>query len=180
MMRKFTSTILILLHLILIIPIDEVLAAEYRLKATSFSSGKKAKLGNYKLKQVAIGEPFGGTVSNGTYKVKLGYIPAIASGAPQLIANIPDGFLPGEVDLDDYFVDSDGGILTYSVSGNTYIGVSIDPVTHVVTWSVSGFVGSEEIFFTAKNSSGIEAKSNGAILTAIAAPGINNSPAIRL
>ena len=167
MMLKTISTILILLHLILIIPLDEVLAAEYRLKATSFSSGEKAENANYKLKQAAIGEPFGGKVANSNYKAQFGYIPSTATVYPRLTANIPDGFVSGSADLDDYFEDPSGRELTYSVIGNTNIDVTIDLVTHIVTWSHSAsYVGSEEIFFIAKNIENAEANSNGVILTA--------------
>jgi len=160
-------------------PMSEVFAAEYRLKASSTCPGKAISNTGFKLKQVAIGEPFGGEASNSNHSVKLGYIPSSASSRPRLTDNIPDGFVSGSIDLDDYFEDLEGGELVYSVTGNSSINVSIDPVTHTVTWShASGFIGSEEIFFTAENSSHLQVRSNGIILATRAAPGTNNAPTL--
>jgi len=176
-MRKLISITLILLHLILITPVEEVFAAEYRLKASSFSPGKKTESANYKLKQSAVGEPFGGKSSNNNYTVDIGYIPSSALNYPRLNSNIPDGFASGSLDLDDYFEDLNGGILTYSVTGNTSINVTIDPTTHIITWSpMDGFTGSEEIIFIAETIESAQTSSNSVILTVKAAGEVNNPP----
>ena len=176
MTKKLLHITLILFHLAVVMPLSEVFASEYRLKATSFSSGEKTENSSYKLKQAAIGEPFGGKVANSNYKAQFGYVPATATDYPRLIANIPDGFISGSVDLDDYFEDLSGIELTYSVIGNTNINITIDSVTHIVTWSHSdSYLGSEEMFFIAKNTENAETRSNGVILTA-KAPSGNNAP----
>jgi len=56
------------------------------------------------------------------------------------------------VDLDDYFADMDSPSLTYSVSGNDHIGVSIDKTSHVVTYQAPDlWTGKEKLTFTASD-----------------------------
>jgi hypothetical protein len=56
------------------------------------------------------------------------------------------------VDLDDCFADVDSPSLTFSASGNTHIGVSINPTSHVVTYNAPDlWTGKETITFTASD-----------------------------
>ena len=176
-MHKISSVILIILHITLVLPIDEVFAAEYRLKAFTITSGKKIETAQYKLKQAAIGEPFGGRASNSSYKVSFGYIPSTALNYPRLKSNIPDGFT--SIDLYDYFEDPCERELTFYVIENNHINVTING--SLVTWSPhpSDFVGSEEVFFVAENIENAKTKSNSVILTAKDPSGGNNAPKLR-
>lgn len=54
--------------------------------------------------------------------------------------------------LDQYFSDPDNDLLTYSTSGNLNIQVSIDPVTHLASFSQpNNWFGIERIMFTASD-----------------------------
>ena len=56
------------------------------------------------------------------------------------------------IDLDDYVTDPDhtAGDLTWEYSGNTNVGVAIDPATHVASFTApTNWNGSENITFTA-------------------------------
>ena len=91
---------------------------------------------------------------------------------PVLIKPIPDQtwFInETKVDafnLDDYFHDPDGDSLNYTVRGNTAINVTIDPVSHNVSFSQPyGWTGSEEVIFTADDGNRGITDSNAVSLT---------------
>jgi len=77
------------------------------------------------------------------------------------------------IDLDDYFNDDDADdTITYNVSGNSNIDISIGSTTHQVTLTpASGWYGSETIFFT-MNDSYNTTRSNDITLTFVEYEGI--------
>ena len=77
------------------------------------------------------------------------------------------------VDLDDYFYEDDADdTITYDVSGNLYIDISIGTTTHqVMLTPVSDWYGSETIFFT-MNDSYNTTRSNDITLTFVEYEGI--------
>ncbi|MDP2907920.1 MAG: Ig-like domain-containing protein [Nanoarchaeota archaeon] len=85
-------------------------------------------------------------------------------------------------DLDNYITDVDNADLTWAVTGNTQLIITIDTATHVVTiFYPTGFVGSETVTFTATDSEGLTV-SDSAVLTITqcassnTAPELNNLP----
>ncbi len=78
-MKKIINIILIALHLTMVMPVDEVLAAEYRLKASAILSGRKVEIQGYKLIQAAVGEPAAGKVSNDGHIASIGYVRSTAA-----------------------------------------------------------------------------------------------------
>ncbi len=73
---------------------------------------------------------------------------------------IASGTSISTLDLDEHVGVSSipDSMLTWSASGNKSIGVNIDPVTHVVTFTApAGFRGFEDIVFTVSNGKGITA-----------------------
>lgn len=81
------------------------------------------------------------------------------------IANVSfaNSTTPSPFDLDDYFTDSDGDALTYSVAGNSDISVTF--ADGVVTFSAdSDFTGNETLTFTASDGS-LTANSNEVLVT---------------
>ena len=77
------------------------------------------------------------------------------------------------IDLDNYFDDDDADdTITYDVSGNTYIDISIGNTSHQVTFTpASDWYGSETVFFT-MNDSYNTTRSNDIILTFVEYEGI--------
>jgi len=90
----------------------------------------------------------------------------IINRAPVLISIIPnatwneDTILTG-LDLDDYFTDPDGETLTYTSTKVPNINVSIDNVTHVVTYTPkANFNGNATVIFYAYDPHDARAESN--------------------
>ena len=90
----------------------------------------------------------------------------ITNRLPVLISLMPnetwneDSILTGR-DLDDYFMDPDGEELTYTYSGITNIDVSIDNITHIITYTPNAnFYGNRTIRFYAHDSHNGNAESN--------------------
>lgn len=94
--------------------------------------------------------------------------------APVFSGSLPNiGFVAGTTtatifDLDNYFSD-DLDELTYLVSGNNQIDVTIESGAVVLSAPID-FVGSEELLFTAVDSEGLTAASNSIIVTVSESP----------
>ena len=110
-----------------------------------------------------------GFLLNGSYS--LGTISktdnfTITNRAPVLISIMPnetwneDTILTGR-DLDDYFMDPDGEILIYTSTKVPNIDVTINPVTHIITYTPqANFYGNRTVKFYAHDPSGAMAESN--------------------
>ncbi|HLC56445.1 MAG TPA: putative S-layer protein [Candidatus Nanoarchaeia archaeon] len=78
--------------------------------------------------------------------------------APKLLTNIPDVSWPQDtsltnsIDLNTYFIDVDSSLITYTVSGNNRITVTISPEGKVSFSPIGHFNGQETITFTASDS----------------------------
>ncbi|MBW6451751.1 MAG: fibronectin type III domain-containing protein [DPANN group archaeon] len=76
----------------------------------------------------------------------------VATGVlPNLI--IGESLSDSSIDLDNYFTDVDGDVLSYSSTTPSHATVYIDPFTNVVTFTaLSGWIGDENITFIANDS----------------------------
>jgi len=84
----------------------------------------------------------------------------VISGAGVADASIDSCHVFATFDLDDIVSDVDNldSEITWTVTGNTQLTVTIDPATHVVTITYpSAFTGSETLTFTATDSQGLTA-----------------------
>jgi len=107
----------------------------------------------------------------------------ITNRAPVLISIMPnetwneDTILTGR-DLDDYFIEPDGETLTYTSTGVPNIDVSIDNITHVVTYTPqANFYGNRTIKFYAYDPHNARAESNIVYLFVIDVPEAVSMPA---
>lgn len=159
-------------------------SANFRQVSYLLSIGScNAASANFNIPLAAAGEPFGGVSESYSDKFSTGHLYTILNNPPVLKQAIP--FLKFPVnstkadafDLDDYFTDPDGESLVFSVKGQSNIDVSIDPVTHLVSFSqLSGFVGTENITITAADAEGNRVDSNAFVLYVYNTGGINNAP----
>ncbi|MCK5481545.1 MAG: tandem-95 repeat protein, partial [Gammaproteobacteria bacterium] len=86
----------------------------------------------------------------------------ITNTAP-IVSGLPDKTLvqdssDSSIDLDNYVTDSTDAdsTLTWTYTGNSNIGVSIDPTTHILTLTApQSWTGSEDITFTATDPKGL-------------------------
>ncbi|MBA3064448.1 hypothetical protein FP803_03340, partial [Candidatus Woesearchaeota archaeon] len=106
----------------------------------------------------------------------------IINRAPVLISIMPnetwneDTILTGR-DLDDYFMDPDGETLTYTSTKVPNINVSIDNVTHVVTYTPqANFYGNRTVKFYAYDPHDSRAESNIVYLFVIDVPDLIPPP----
>ncbi|MDP2940696.1 MAG: LamG-like jellyroll fold domain-containing protein, partial [Candidatus Omnitrophota bacterium] len=139
-----------------------------------------------KLYQDAIAEPIADKSTSDSYILNSGFIPALQTNPPVLTQEIPayqtwvindskNNFL----DLDDYFSSPEGYPLTYSVTGNSNIKVTIDPSTHMVIISQpAGWFGVEKIYFTATDTDGNTTQTDEITLQVANAGGLPNKPVI--
>ncbi len=91
----------------------------------------------------------------------------VPNSPPRLIKEIPDFSWPENeslidaFNLDDYFEDPEGYPLSYYNSSIDDIYVSIDPITHMVSFfPTPGFVGQKNVTFYASDISGYDGLSN--------------------
>ncbi len=90
--------------------------------------------------------------SSGTYSLTI----TVGVNDPPVVSDIPDVSFPEDgsnssIDLDDYVTDPDNtdAQITWTYDGNTNVNVSIDSITHVVTFTATlNWHGSETITFT--------------------------------
>jgi len=185
---RISSCALIILHLITLGPIKDALAftassATYKLTSGATTEGGRDRAANTtKLWQDAIGEPCSGKSQSASYVLNAGFIPLVLSNPPvqtQIIPNYSwqenlsktDAF-----DLDDYFSSLDANALTYTVSGNHYINITIDANTHKVSFSQPmAWFGVEKIVFTVKDTEGNSLQSNEVTLQV---EGVDNPPVL--
>ncbi|MBU3941524.1 MAG: hypothetical protein KKF74_01280, partial [Nanoarchaeota archaeon] len=106
----------------------------------------------------------------------------IINRAPVLISIMPnetwneDTILTGR-DLDDYFMDPDGETLTFTSTSIPNINVSIDNVTHVVTYTPqANFYGNRTVKFYAYDPHDARAESNVVYLFVIDVPDLIPPP----
>lgn len=145
--KKSLSSILIFIHILTFSPLREVFAfssqsTSYKLSAAAINEGGKDRFANSsKLWQDSIGEPCIGKAQSTSYILNSGFIATIQANPPVLNQNIPYQSWPlntakdNAFDLDDYFSSPEGCPLTFSVIGNSKINVTIDPNTHIVSFS---------------------------------------------
>jgi hypothetical protein len=80
-------------------------------------------------------------------------------------------------DLDNYITDVDNADLTWAVTGNTQLIITIDTATHVVTiFYPTGFVGSETVTFTATDSEGLTVFDSAVFIITQCASSSNTAP----
>jgi len=130
----------------------------------------------------STGETAIGKAESASYKLNAGFLYISQTNAPEQTQTIPNQSWkqneskPSAFDLDDYFTSPDGLPLTYSVTGNNKIAVSIDATTHIVSFSQpQGYFGTETARFTATDSEGNSAQSNAVTLQV---EGGNNPPVL--
>ncbi len=149
-------------------------------------AGSNASSATFDLTLASVGEPVGGFSESYYDKAFLGHIYTVSGNPPVLIQNIPaqswqiNASKDDAFDLDDYFIDPDGDELTFTVSGNTDITVTIDPTTHQVSFSPgAGFTGSEDIIITAIDAEGNRVSSHPITLNVYNTdPAVNNAPVL--
>jgi len=112
------------------------------------------------------------TVTPTLHDVKISYIISDFTGNENTI-------YVNWIDLDDYFYDDDADdTITYDVSGDVYIGVSIGNTSHQVTLTpASGWYGSETVYFTMSDGYNTT-RSNNITLTFVEYEGIDPGPTI--
>ena len=190
MLKKFISAILIILHLATFGPVRQVLAynassVSYKLTSGATNEGGKDRSGaTIKLWQDEIAEPCVGKVSSPSYVLQSGFIPTVSPNPPVLNQDIPyqswplNTSKPNAFDLDDYFISLDGYALTYSYSGNSQIQISIDPLTHTVSFSQGpDWTGAEKVYFSATDPEGNTIQSSQVDLQ-VENPNANDQPVI--
>ena len=191
-MQKLISILLVIAHIALVAPINEVFAMEsanFKVNEAAVSSAGGSNTGTGAIVPYSnLAESAVGNVESANYKAALGYINTIASNPPIFKALIPDANMrimwnkgqvtcPTTIALDTYFSSPDNSTLTYLVEGNSNIAIVINPVSHIATFSQDpSFFGSEAVRFVAIDSNGNKTKSNFVILTVKASAG--NPPAI--
>jgi len=133
-----------------------------RLSSHSFTSGSRKEIPpGLVLTQSSLGSPCQGYNQSTSYKLNAGFISASAPQGPVLLTPIESVTLTESeqysdaFDLDDHFKSHEGQSLSYTVSGNDKIEVSIDPVTHLVSFRPEpGWHGTETAVFTATDTLG--------------------------
>ena len=177
MFKRIISLILVIFHLVVFGPVKDVFAftaqsTNYKLNSGALTQGGRDRAGvSTKLWQDAIGEPCVGGAQSTNYKLTSGFIPTIQSNAPSLTQSIPYQTWPlnsskaNAFNLDAYFSSPAGYSLTYTVSGNSKISVSIDPATHMVSFSQpQDWYGAEKVYFYATDTEGTITQSNKVVL----------------
>ncbi|MCM8781755.1 MAG: LamG domain-containing protein, partial [Candidatus Omnitrophica bacterium] len=130
----------------------------------------------------SIGDSALGRSTSASYKLNAGFLYISQTNPPNIIQTIPNfnwkenESKPNAFDLDDYFTSPDGLTLTYTASGQTNIAVSIDPTTHLVSFSQpQGFFGTETVRFTATDTEYNSTQSNPVSLQV---EGVDNPPVL--
>lgn len=185
---KSCSVIIIFSHLFAFGPIRDAFSynaqsASYKLSSGALTQGGKAITGtSAKMWQATFAEPVSGKSQSQSYILNSGFIPTIASNPPAQTEVIPNfSWQENEsktniIDLDDYFISPDGYALSYSVTGNSNISVTIDSTSNQVTFSqAAGWAGTEKIKFKATDSEGAFAESNEVSLQVV---GVDNPPVL--
>jgi RHS repeat-associated protein len=185
---RLCSGLLIILHLAAFGPIRDAFAdigasASYRLNTAVFAVGATNRLSaSVKICQDAIGQSCAGRSTSQSYILNSGFIPAVVSNPPlqtQVIAN--QSWKSNEsqdnlIDLNDHFSSPDGLAISYTVSGNSVINISIDPVTHAVSFSQDhAWCGTEKAIFSAQDTDGNITQSNEVTLLV---EGVGNPPVL--
>ncbi|MFA5119283.1 MAG: RHS repeat-associated core domain-containing protein [Candidatus Omnitrophota bacterium] len=185
---RLCSGMLIVLHLVAFGPVRDAFAytavsASYRLNTAAFPAGGTSRLSvSAKIRQDAVGQSCAGRAVSQSYILNSGFVPAVVSNPPlqtQVIDN--QGWKSNEskndlFDLDDYFFSPDGLALSYSVSGNSAINISIDPATRAVSFSQDpAWCGVEKAVFCAQDTDGNLTQSNEVTLLV---EGIGNPPVL--
>jgi len=142
------------------------------------ASGNSRASSAYKIKLDAFGQSCISKAQSSSFIFSAGFIPFIQFDAPFLKKNISNQTwcqraAPEKVfDLDDYFQSPLGLAMTYSVSGNKNITISIDPQTNEVSLSQAvAWFGAEVVYFTATDINGETGYSNSITLTVEQTPG---------
>ncbi|MFA6281746.1 MAG: hypothetical protein WCY05_04515, partial [Candidatus Omnitrophota bacterium] len=185
---KICAIFLIFLHLFIFSNVRDAFAfnaqsANYKLVSGTLSQGGKSHASvAAKIWQGGFGEPCIGKAISQNYKLDSGFVATIQPNPPAQIQNISNqSWQENEsktnvFDLDDYFVSPDGYDLTYTVSGNSNVAVTIDPATHQVTFSQgAGWSGTEKIKFKATDSENSYTESNEITLQVV---GVDNPPVL--
>jgi RHS repeat-associated protein len=180
MIKKLISTVLIAAHIFTYCLGREAFAfsaqsASYKLSAGAATQGGKDRLTtNSKVWQDSLGESCVGKAQSANYVLNSGFIPTLSSNPPVLTQKIPfqkwqmGASKENSFDLDVYFQSPEGYALTYSVSGNSNVNVTINPVTHVVSFSQNAnWYGVEKVYFTATDTENSFVKSNKVVLQVI-------------
>lgn len=191
MLKKTLSIALILLHLAAFGPVRDCFAfsassASYKLNSGTINEGGNSRsAASARLWQDAIGEPCQGRTQSASYILNSGLLPTIQSNPPLLTQEIPyqiwaiNTSKANVFDLDDYFSSPDGYPLTFSVTGNSNIKVTIDSATHAVSFSqAQDWFGVEKVYFIATDSEGNTFKSNEVVLQVANSGGQPNKPII--
>ncbi len=188
MIKKAISLFLVLVHILTFGPVKDAFAfsstsVSYAMTSGSLTQGGGSHAGaTFKVDGGVIGEPCSGKAQSASYVLNGGYISTIKSNPPVKSQVIPNQSWQenvsksGAFDLDDYFSSPDGLALTYSVSGNTNIVVSIDQATHIVSFSQpQAWFGTERIKFTATDTDHNSTTSNEISLQV---EGVDNAPVL--
>ncbi|MDP2905183.1 MAG: toxin TcdB middle/N-terminal domain-containing protein [Candidatus Omnitrophota bacterium] len=183
MFKKIISIFLIFLHLAAFGPVREALAfyadsASYRLSGAALNSGGAGRAASsYVLLEDTVGGLCKGEFDGDNYVLDGGFVSAALSGPPVQSKDIPGQLIEVGKDknnafnLDDYFESPDGIPLTYAVSGNSKIGVKIDPQTHKVSITpAKNWQGKETVKFIALDSEGNSVESREVTLRAGSGP----------
>ncbi len=171
---RFGAVLLILLHLLIFGPMREAGAfyaesTSLRLNNAQLNQGSGVnRIGtSFEITDDVIGESFsGGEFAGNSFVLTSGIATSLTSYPPVVKAIPYQAWATGQskenaFDLDDYFSSPDNLFLTYKVTGNSNINVTIDPVTHIVSFSQrSSWFGIEKIYFLATDSQGNSTTSN--------------------
>ena len=158
-------------------------SASYKLDNVAYSQGGQPRTSlGYKIVQDMVGCAIQGVSAGVGLKIDAGLIYALRSSAPTQTQAIPNQSWDqgqGKINafnLDSYFSSGDGLTLTYAVTGNNKITVSIDQATHLVSFSqVQTYFGTETVTFTATDTEFNVTASNAVTLQVA---GGNNPPVL--
>ncbi len=125
-------------------------------------------VGNYTLNLTVLDDPSCPQYTYKTFNLTIEY----GNNNPLLLVNIPDSNWSQDTllipyNLNSYFTDPDGDLLTYSVSGNTQIAVTIKTTGEVTLNPAPGFCGTEIIYYKATDPTNLSATSNAVTLNVL-------------
>ena len=188
---KFCACALIVLHLTTFGPVKDALAftsqsLNYKLSAGILNEGAASRSADsIFLWQDSIGESCVGEAESSSFILNSGFLPTVQSNPPIATQAIPyqtwaiNTAKNNAFDLDDYFTSPDGYPLTFKATGSSKVNITIDPTTHLVSFSQpQDWFGIEKVYFIATDSECNTVQSSEVVLQISNLVGQPNKPVI--